>query len=218
MLLLERVIARISVLMSRAGGVFLLFAALLVSFEILIRKSLLLPFNAGTELSTYALAIGGSWAFAQALLQRAHVRIDVVRRLLPPPLRIALDFLALLALVALGLMITWHAWHTVGTSWRLGARENTPLATPLVIPQALWFWGVAWFTLVAAFETVRAGMALLQGDSVALHRIAAPVGLEEEIEEALAEAAAARSEHRSLAPADPLTGTDAQQGRLDRSV
>lgn len=183
-------VAAVSLVMSRVGGTFLLLAACLVSFEILARKLLLLPFNVGTELATYALAVGASWSFAYALLQRAHVRIDVLRRPLPQAARSALDLLALGSLVAFGLILSWHVWGTVQTSWNLGAKENTPLATPLVIPQALWFWGIAWFTAVAALETVRAAWALLMGDGETLNRIAAPLGVEDELEDAVAKTGA----------------------------
>lgn len=182
-------VATVSLGMSRVGGVFLLLAALLVSFEILARKLLALPFNVGTELSTYALAVGASWSFAYALLQRAHVRIDVLRRPLPQSARSVLDLLALSSLVAFGFILSWHVWGTVQTSWTLGAKENTPLATPLVIPQALWFWGIAWFTAVAALETGRAAWALLGGDDETLNRIAAPLGVEDELDDVLAKTA-----------------------------
>ena len=183
----DTVITTVSLVKSRVGGVFLLLAALLVSVEILGRKFLFLPFNVGTELSTYALAVGASWSFAQALLQRAHVRIDVLRNLLPPLARTFLDIVALVSLAAFALVVSWHVWDTVQTSWSLGARENTPLATPLVIPQLLWFWGMAWFAAVASVETVRACAALARGDMNAVNRIAAPLGVDDEIDEVLAE-------------------------------
>jgi len=179
----DTVITKVSLVMSRVGGVFLLLAALLVSVEILGRKFLFLPFNVGTELSTYALAVGASWSFAQALLQRAHV----LRNLLPPLARTFLDIVALVSLAAFALVVSWHVWDTVQTSWSLGARENTPLATPLVIPQLLWFWGMAWFAAVASVETVRACAALARGDMNAVNRIAAPLGVDDEIDEVLAE-------------------------------
>jgi TRAP-type C4-dicarboxylate transport system permease small subunit len=186
----DSVITKVSLVMSRVGGVFLLLAALLVSAEILGRKVLQLPFSVGTELSSYALAVGASWSFAQALLQRAHVRIDVLRNLLPASARTFLDILALVALAAFALVLSWHVWDTVETSWRLGASENTPLGTPLVIPQLLWLWGLIWFAAVAVLETVRAFAALARGDMSALNRIAAPPGVEDEIDEALAGRAA----------------------------
>jgi TRAP-type mannitol/chloroaromatic compound transport system permease small subunit len=186
----DAVITKVSLVMSRVGGVFLLLAALLVSVEILGRKFLFLPFSVGTELSTYALAVGASWSFAQALLQRAHVRIDVLRSLLPPLARTSLDIVALVSLAAFALIVSWHVWATVETSWSLGARENTPLATPLVIPQLLWFWGIAWFAAVALVETVRACWALARGDMNTVNQIAAPLGVEDEIDEVLAETGA----------------------------
>jgi TRAP-type mannitol/chloroaromatic compound transport system permease small subunit len=184
---IDTVITKVSLVMSRVGGVFLLLAALLVSVEVLGRRFLFLPFSVGTELSTYALAVGASWSFAQALLQRAHVRIDVLRSLLPPRGRTFLDIVALVSLAAFALLVSWHVWDTVETSWSLGARENTPLATPLVIPQLLWFWGIAWFAAVALVETVRACAALARGDMNAVNRIAAPLGVEDEIDEVLPE-------------------------------
>lgn len=172
--------------MGRVGGLFLLLAAILVSVEIVARKVLLLPFDVGTELSTYALAVGASWSFAYALLHRAHVRIDVIRRLLPDRGRAILDLLALISLAALGLLLAWHAWGTMATSWSLGARENTPLATPLVIPQALWVWGLVWFTIVAFQQTVVALLTLARGDLAGVLGMAGPAGAEEEFEELLA--------------------------------
>ncbi len=186
---LDQAIAAVSLWMGRVGGLFLLLAAILVSIEIIARKVLLLPFDVGTELSTYALAVGASWSFAYALLHRAHVRIDVIRRLLPDAGRAILDVLALVSLAALGLMLAWHAWGTMATSWSLGARENTPLATPLVIPQALWVWGLVWFTIVAFQQTVVALLTLAQGDVTSVLSIAGPAGAEEEFEELLAEVA-----------------------------
>jgi len=188
----DALITGVSLCMSRVGGVLLLLAALLVSIEILGRKFWSLPFSVGTELSTYALAVGASWSFAQALLQRAHVRIDVLRNLLPPAVRTALDIVALASLATFALLLSWHVWQTVATSWSLGASENTPLATPLVVPQLLWFWGMAWFAAVAFVETIRACAALVHGDMTTLNRIAAPLGVEDEIDEALSDAGRAR--------------------------
>lgn len=180
----------ISLWMSRIGGVCLLAAAIVIAFEILARKLLRLPFNVGTELASYALAIGASWSFAYALLHRAHVRIDVVYRLLSPTARAALDVLALVSLTAFGAILTVHALATLQMSLTLGARENTPLGTPLALPQGLWLWGLFWFTLVALKQTVSAMLLLARGDPTEVSREAGPVAFEEELDEALAEAKA----------------------------
>jgi TRAP-type mannitol/chloroaromatic compound transport system permease small subunit len=187
---LETVLTHISLWMSRFGGLCLLAAAVLIAFEILARKFLLLPFNVGTELAAYALAIGASWSFAYALLHRAHVRIDVIYRLCSPLLRALLDVLALLSLAGLAVMLTWHAWVTVETSLTLNARENTPLGTPLAIPQGLWLVGMAWFSLVSIQQAVAVMLTLARGDITGVLKAAGPVAFEEELEEALSDAEA----------------------------
>lgn len=185
---LHAAITAISLWLARAGGILLLAAALFISFEIVARKFFLLPFNVGTELSTYALATGASWSFSYALLRRAHVRVDVLRKPFSPTGRCLLDILALLSLTALAFVLAYFTWQTAATSWALGARENTPLATPLAIPQGLWFLGISWFALVAAEQAVTAVWAFIRGRLAEVARIAGPVGAEEELEKVLASA------------------------------
>jgi len=191
MLGLERIVAAVSLWMARAGGLLLLLASALISFEILARKFFALPFSIGNELSGYALAIGASWSFAYALLHRAHVRVDVLRGLFPPLGRSFLDVLALISLGALALVLCWPAWGTFETSLQLGARENTPLGTPLVVPQGLWLAGLLWFAFVCLEQCVLVLMALLRRDHETVERLSAPVAAEAtEVEEALAKAEA----------------------------
>jgi TRAP-type C4-dicarboxylate transport system permease small subunit len=185
----ERFVAAVSLWMARAGGFLLIAASAVISFEILGRKFFALPFSVGNELSGYALAIGASWSFAYALLHRAHVRVDVLRGRFPPRGRTVLDVLALVSLGALALVLCWPAWGTVETSLQLGARENTPLGTPLIIPQGLWLVGLVWFAFVCVEQCVLVLMALLRGDEATVERLSAPVAAETtEVEEALAKA------------------------------
>jgi len=178
-------ITAISLWLARAGGFMLLAAALVITFEIAARKLFLLPFNVGTELSTYALATGASWSFSYALLRRAHVRVDVLRKPFPPTGRCLLDILALLSLTALAFVLSYFAWQTAATSWIFEARENTPLATPLAIPQGLWFLGISWFALVAAEQSVMAVLAFARGRVAEAMQIAGPIGAAEELEKIL---------------------------------
>lgn len=167
------------------GGIMLLLAAVVITVEIVVRKLFFLPFSVGTELSTYALAISGSWSFSYALLNRAHVRIDFLRNLGGRKVRVFLDVLALFVLGAAALVLARYAWDAVEASWSLGARENTSLGTPLIIPQSLWFFGLLWFAFVCLEQIVLAGVALLRDDFARLSSIAAPPNVDEEIEEAL---------------------------------
>jgi TRAP-type C4-dicarboxylate transport system permease small subunit len=178
-------IATVSLWMARIGGMMLVASSAVISFEILARKLILIPFSIGTELSSYALAIAASWSFSYALLNRAHVRIDVVRNWTPPHVRFCLDILALGTLSAAAMILAWFAWDTVDTSWALEARENTSLGTLLVIPQGLWFVGLIWFAFVCMEQLVLMALALLYGDRAGAAAIVATPDVTEEIEEAL---------------------------------
>jgi len=171
--------------MARIGGLMLFGASVIITIEILARKVILIPFSIGTELSSYALAIAASWSFSYALLNRAHVRIDVVRNWTPPGIRFALDILALGTLCGVAIVLAWFAWDTVDTSWTLGARENTSLGTPLVIPQGLWFAGLTWFAFVCLQQMALVALALLCGDRDAAEAIVTTPDMADEIEEAL---------------------------------
>lgn len=180
------IITGVSLWMARAGGALLLVASAIITFEILARKFFLLPFNVGTELSTYALAVGASWSFSYTLLHRSHVRIDVLRNWLPPVAKAVLDALALMSLTAVSVVLAWYLYDTVEASWSLGARENTSLGTPLILPHGLWFIGLVWFAIVCIEQLVTVLGAVLRGDIEGVIARAGPTGVEEELEEVLA--------------------------------
>ncbi len=177
--------AAVSLWMARIGGLMLVGSSVVITIEILARKVILIPFSIGTELSSYALAIAASWSFSYALLNRAHVRIDVVRNWTAPGVRFCLDVLSLGTLGAVAMILAWFAWDTVDTSWALGARENTSLGMLLVIPQGLWFVGLIWFAFVCLEQLALVALALLRGDRAAAAAIVATPDVTDEIEEAL---------------------------------
>lgn len=187
---LERAIDTVSLTMSRVGGTVLLGCALLVSVEILMRTLLGVSMNVSTDLASYGLAVAASWAFAGTLLHRGHIRVDVLYRRFPSGGRAVLDLVSALSLALFGALLAWHALGVALESARLGAYENTTLATPLVLPQTLWVIGIFWFALVAAVIALRAASALARHDAAAVARIAGPAGVEEELDEALADAEA----------------------------
>ena len=177
---LESILRRVSLILSRLGGSMLLASALLVAVEVVLRKSRLVVFSLGTELSSYALAVGSAWAFAHVVFERAHVRVDVVTQRLPATIRAAFDVLAMASLALVGFVLTLGAWNTFMSSYSIGATANTTLATPLAIPQGLWLSGIAWFTFVAAWRTLSAFTALMRHDLAEVVRIAgAPSSIDE---------------------------------------
>lgn len=182
---LHQGVAAISLWMARIGGAMLVASAAIISVEIMARKFILIPFSVGTEMSSYALAISASWAFSYALLNRAHVRIDVVRNWVPPNIRLALDVLALMTLGIAAMILSWFAWDTVLTSYELGARENTSLGTLLVYPQGLWLFGLVWFAFVCIEQLCLVGLALMRGERQAAEAMVTTQNVADEIDEAL---------------------------------
>ncbi len=170
-----------------AGGALTIASVLLISFDVLARKFFGFTTGGADELSSYAFAISTSWALAFATLQRANVRVDVLYQYLPVRLSAVLDWISLVAMAVFMVFLTFYAYDVVQTSWLQRSAANTPLATPLWIPQGLWLIGLAWMCVVVALMLVRASAALVTGD---IELVKAICGVRSAQEEAAEEAAA----------------------------
>ena len=165
------------------GGALTIGSVLLISFDVLARKFLGFTTGGADELSSYAFAISTSWAFAFATLQRANVRVDVLYQYLPVRLSAVLDWLSVVALGVFMVMLTYYAYDVAATSWTQNSAANTPLATPLYIPQGLWLLGLIWMCLVLGLMLVRASVALVTGRIDEVKAIAGVRSTQEEAEE-----------------------------------
>jgi TRAP-type C4-dicarboxylate transport system permease small subunit len=132
-----------------ACGVVLLATGALIIVEIALRRSFGSLLGGTDEISGYVMAAIATWGLSWALSERAHVRIDLLQRRLAPGGRAALDALALLSVACVAALVTLHAWSVLSTSLQRGSLANTPLETPLWIPQAIWLGGWAWFAVTA---------------------------------------------------------------------
>ncbi len=174
------------------GGALVLLAAVIVALDVLLRAALSVTIGGSDELSGYALAVASAFAFALALLDRAHVRIDTLYAVLPVRLAAVLDILAMAAMVALAWFLALQGWRVFAQSWTLGARALTQLNTPLSAPQALWVAGLAWFALVSSLLLLRAVALLLKGDAAGVSRLVGTRTAAEELAEERAAQQAAR--------------------------
>ncbi len=104
------------------------------------------------EIAGYTLAVVSSWAFAHALHERAHVRIEWLLHCTPRLISAWLDSLAALALAITGVVMAGAAAELLLTSYAGQTRANTPLQTPLAAPQALWVFGMIWFSVNAVVQ------------------------------------------------------------------
>ena len=166
-----------------AGGALTLASVFLISFDVLARK--FFGFNTGgaDELSSYAFAISTTWSLAFATLQRANVRVDVLYQTLPLRVSAILDWISLVALGVFMTYLTWYAMDVVTASWIQKSAANTTMATPLWIPQGLWFIGLVWMCIVLALMLVRASTAIITGDIEAVKNLCGVRSAQEEADE-----------------------------------
>ncbi|GGJ34922.1 TRAP transporter small permease subunit [Neoroseomonas lacus] len=153
------------------GGGLVVLAAVIVSVDVLLRAGFSFTIGGSDELSGYALAVSSAFAFALALLDRAHVRIDTLYTLLPVRVAAAFDLLAMAAMVSLASFLAMQSWRVFAQSWSLGARALTQLNTPLSYPQGLWFAGLAWFALVSILLMLRALILMVRGDAMGVQHL-----------------------------------------------
>ena len=170
-----------------AGGALTIASVLLITYDVIARRLLGVTVGGADELSGYAFAISVTWALAFTALDRANVRIDVLYQYLPVRLSAFLDWLALVSLGVFAVLLSWHASQVALVSWTGHATANTPLGTPLWIPQSLWAAGMVWFVIVLALMLVRASVALVTGDIPTLKAIAGVKTAVEEADEGVAE-------------------------------
>ena len=139
-----------------AGGWMILAAVGVTVFEVLVRTALSFSLSGADEITGYLFAIGTAWSLAYVAIDKGHVRVDVVRQLLPQVARISLDFIGMSMLSALLGLVSWSAFKLVSESAKFGSRSVTPLNFPLVVPQTLWLIGLA-------FSLVTVGVLLIGG-------------------------------------------------------
>ena len=187
-------IARVSVY---AGGTLLLIAVGLVTFEVLARKMFNYSMAGADELSGYAYALSMTWGYAYALHRGAHIRVDVIYMRLPLPAQCVLDVVSLSAFAFLVVFLTYRGYFVLEQTISVGGRADTPLATPLVIPQVPWLLGMAFFSFCVVLLLVRSFRALVKRDLSSVQEIAKGTGehvlLNEEATEATERVAAERT-------------------------
>ena len=140
--------AKISQVAAWCSGLLLFLASIMIAVEVVLRKAFALSIGGADELSSYALAISCTWGFSYALFKKSHIRIDVLYSRMPGKGRALLDFLAFGLLAIYIFTLSYFAFLVVKTSVIKHSAANTPLATPLWIPQTLWLLGLFWFGLM----------------------------------------------------------------------
>lgn len=175
---LSEAVSRLAILV---GGGLIVLISVLITIEIVLRKTMNLSTGGADELSGYALAISFSWALSHTLHKRAHVRIDVLYTRAGPAPRAWLDCLGMVCLAVFSVTLTYFCWRVVQDSLLLGGVSNTTLAIPLWIPQGLWLLGMVLFSLSSLLLTALCLHALMIGDRARIFALAGSRTTDEEL-------------------------------------
>lgn len=124
-----------------AGFLYLAITAL-VCFDIFARAVLGFSSGATIELTGYMLGAGMTLGMSGALMERAHVRIDVLVQHLPLRARIWLHSISLLALFIVVGFMSWGAVNLAMDSFLMNSADLTSLHLPLSMPQGIWASGL----------------------------------------------------------------------------
>ena len=163
------------------AGWWLLGLAVLTVVEILCRKFFSISLQGVDEIGAYTLAIFSTLGFAWALVLKAHTRVDFMLGRMPAWLRAVLNATAYALLAAMAVYAAWRGWHVLEESLEFQSHANSPLQTPLWLPQSLWLAGLVMFALAATAMGAHACWLLLV-DRARLNRLYGPMTLEEEVE------------------------------------
>ena len=116
-----------------------------------------------TEITGYVMAVATAWGMGFALMELAHVRIEILRTRLARWGRVMLDLVAMIAMAGTVVLIAFRTWPVLARSIANDSRANTVLETPLWIPQSLWFAGWVWFAFMTCAVTLIVLVLILQG-------------------------------------------------------
>ena len=170
---------------SNVFGVMMIAFAVLVTIDTIARKLLNFSFQGTDELGGYALAVGSSLAFTVALVERAHIRIDLLHQRFPPIVQGVLNWLSALLLAAFAVMLVAVCWQVLVDTVAYRSTAATPWATPLIYPQSVWYAALVVFALAAVWLALRASVLLFRGRTAELNADFHPKGAIEELEEEL---------------------------------
>jgi TRAP-type C4-dicarboxylate transport system permease small subunit len=182
-----KVLRGLGAFFANIAGYVLLALAILVAIETLGRKLFGFSLQGVDEVGGYALAVSSSLAFTTALVERAHIRIELLHLKLPMMVQTALNWLSIVLIVVFANLLAWVCLTILLDTISYGSTAPTPWATPLIYPQGVWYAGIAIFALVSLAMAVHATWLLLTGKVTILNRLYGPKEAVEEIADELAD-------------------------------
>ncbi|ALM53280.1 C4-dicarboxylate ABC transporter substrate-binding protein [Halomonas huangheensis] len=149
------------------GGLFgamMILLALLITLETLIRKFFSLSMGGVDELGGYAIAIAAPLAFCVAMVEQAHIRINLLHMHLPSSVQAVLNALATLSMGLMAAFLLYFTVQTVLETQLYRSIAQTPWGTPLIYPQTVWLVAMSTFVLAAVVLSFKALLLLIKRD------------------------------------------------------
>jgi len=181
----RRGLSSVSRIMGRIAGWIFILCAFYITADVLLRNLVGVSSQAAIELTGYMLACGTAWALGYALIERCHIRIDLLVDKLPARARYVLHAASLGALAVFVGFLAKGAIDLVEESWLFGATDISILRTPLVIPQGLWAFGICVFFLLIVSMLVESVLLIARGKGALVEQRLRSRSYDEEAAEAL---------------------------------
>lgn len=178
---------KVSLVLSWLFGLALISLSLFVTAETIARKLFSHSFQGADELGGYVLAIGGALSFTVCLIERGHIRIDLIHDLMPASVQAVLNWLAAMLLAGFGLFLAYYCWLVVRDTLAYNSTAPTAWATPMIYPQSIWYACLLSFSMTSFILAVLATRRLLAGDFERLNRDFHPKGALEELEDEISD-------------------------------
>ncbi|EJF69763.1 TRAP dicarboxylate transporter subunit DctQ [Pseudomonas sp. Ag1] len=170
-------------------GVLMLLLALAVTAETLLRKFFSVSLGGMDELGGYAMAVCAPLAFTVALIERAHIRINLFQVRMSPRAQALTNALSAVSLGMLSAYLFYFTWTTLLETRSYHSTAQTPWATPLVYPQSVWLAAMGVFAVAAIILGGQALRLALRADWAALNSHFGADTLTEELETELSDLA-----------------------------
>lgn len=129
------------------SGLLIFLMIFYIALDIIFRKAFNFSLQGSDEFGSYALSIIVAWSASYVLFEKMHIRIEILYEKLPYKVCQGLDVLSLVTTSIFSIFLAYFSFSVFTISWEKSSTANSPIATPLWIPQGLWSLGFAFFAL-----------------------------------------------------------------------
>lgn len=163
-------------------GIIMILLSLAITAETLLRKFFSYSLGGIDELGGYAVAIAAPLAFAVALIENSHIRINQLTSLMPRTAQAVLNGLSAISIALLSGYFFYFTVDTVIDTQAYQSIAQTPWATPLIYPQSVWLVAMGTFPLAGALLAWKALRLLAKRDWQALNLAYGPISALQELQ------------------------------------